>query len=411
MASLVKGELAPQELAPQELDMGLSIINMNPIDVVEKLGKYQFIYDYNAVPAPIFYNVAQNLNVDQNMFNAVTSSIKQPFLVKDGGSNSNIIAPILSGLPQNSGQYVPQPVSVNANPQVGVFSKGDIVNVIRFEGNNAIIENPNVALETTNVKPSWISLLTQNVINKSEFMIPKEYLMKVKDNFLVTIQTGINFGANLKPQPVITVKPIYDTTLEQNATFVLTKDFDYISGYIPRVCPPNELCKGGMVEQYSVLKSGTKVSGRLYSKYIQAFGGGMASTDRPNTQQNVLKVEGYGSQGSIEIPIDYLTRFLVTVVSLVDKKIGKCNETGLIQTMDYNPCRVSAVKGETYKGYISGGSFHTTDGKTFIPINEYKIIEENSGAVIPVANDKNNLFLIAGALIIGYALFSNDKSE
>jgi hypothetical protein len=53
-----------------------------------------------------------------------------------------------------------------------------------------------------------------------------------------------------------------------------------------------------------------------------------------------------------------LTRFLVTVVSLVDKKTGKCNQTGLIQTMEYNPCRVSAIMGETYKGYISGGSFH-----------------------------------------------------
>jgi hypothetical protein len=79
--------------------------------------------------------------------------------------------------------------------------------------------------------------------------------------------------------------------------------------------------------------------------------------------------------------------------------------------MDYNPCRVSAVKGETYKGYIAGGSFYTTDGKTFIPINEYKIIEENSGAVVPVANNNNNLLLIAGAVILGYALFSNDESE
>lgn len=408
MANLVRSKMIPQI----EMETAISDIDLNPIDVVEKLGKYQFVYDYNAVPAPIFYNVAQNLNVDQNMFNASIKSIQKPVLVKEGGSNANMIAPIWAGLPQNLGQSLPQPVSVNANPQVGVFSKGDIVNVIRFEGSNAIIENPNyVALETTNVKPSWISLLSQNVINKSEFMIPKEYLMKVKDNFLVTIQTGINFGANLKPQPVITVKPIYDTTLEQNATFVLTKDFDYISGYIPRVCPPNELCKGGMVEQYSVLKSGTKVSGRLFSKYIQGFSGGIGSAYRPDIQQNVLKVEGYGSQGSIEIPIDYLTRFLVTVVSLVDKKIGKCNETGLIQTMDYNPCRVSAVKGETYKGYISGGSFHTTDGKTFIPINEYKIIEENSGIVVPVSNDNNNLLLIAGAVILGYALFSNDESE
>jgi hypothetical protein len=159
------------------------------------------------------------------------------------------------------------------------------------------------------------------------------------------------------------------------------------------------------------LKAGTKVSGRLFSKYIQGFSGGIAGAYTPDRQQNVLEVKGYGSQGSIEIPIEYLTRFIVTVVSLVDKKTGKCNETGLIQTMEYNPCRVSAVKGETYKGYISGGSFHTTDGKTFIPINEYKIIEENSGVVVPAKNDNKNLLMIVGAFLVGYVVFSKGKSE
>jgi hypothetical protein len=356
MASLVKGELAPQELAPQELDMGLSIINMNPIDVVEKLGKYQFIYDYNAVPAPIFYNVAQNLNVDQNMFNASIKSIQKPVLVKEGGSNANMIAPIWAGLPQNLGQYLPQPVSVNANPQVGVFSKGDIVNVIRFEGSNAIIENPNyVALETTNVKPSWISLLSQNVINKSEFMIPKEYLMKVKDNFLVTIQTGINFGANLKPQPIYNIPPIKtipfnpvnQTILEENASFVLAKDFQYISGYGSRVCAYDMVCPEDVVAKYSTLKAGTKVTGRLFREMDNIAYKLQAGAITPPPYKDYLAVKGYGSQGSINIPIEYLTKDIPT----------------------------------------------------------------NSGIVVPVSNDNNNLLLIAGAVILGYALFSNDKSE
>ena len=359
MGSLVKGELAPQELAPQELDMGLSIINMNPIDVVEKLGKYQFIYDYNAVPAPIIYsfgNLGQNLNVDQNMFNASIKSIQKPVLVNDGGLNSNMIAPIWAGLPINSGQNIPQPVSVNANPQVGVFSKGDIVNVIRFEGSNAIIENPNyVALDTANIKPSWASLFNQNVINKIEFIIPKEYLMKVKDNFPITIQTGINFGANLKPQPVYNIppvkpipfNPVTQTILEENASFVLAKDFQYVSGYGSSYCSPDGICTADMGAKYSTLKAGTKVTGQLFREmdnivYKMQMG---ANTTPP--YKDYLAVNGYGSLGSINIPIEYLTKDIPT----------------------------------------------------------------NNGAVVPVANDNNNLFLIAGAFILGYALFSNDKSE
>jgi hypothetical protein len=87
--------------------------------------------------------------------------------------------------------------------------------------------------------------------------------------------------------------------------------------------------------------------------------------------------------------------------------------------MEYNPCRVSAIMGETYKGYISGGSFYTTDGKTFIPINEYKIIEENNGSGIPTNSstfipeniDNKNLLMIAGAFLVGYVLFNKGKSE
>lgn len=355
MGSLVKGELAPQELAPQELDMGLSIINMNPIDVVEKLGKYEFIYDYDAVPPPMFYNLAQNM-VNQNMVNEVATSIKQPVVVKESGLNANMIAPILAGLPNNNGQYVSQPVSVNANPRVGVFSKGNVVNVIRFEGSNAIIENPNyVALDTANIKPSWASLFNQNVINKIEFIIPKEYLMKVKDNFPVTIQTGINFGANLKPQPVYNIppvktipfNPITQTILEENASFVLAKDFQYISGYGSSYCSPDGICTADMVAKYSTLKSGTKVTGRLFREMDNTAYKMQMGAIMPSNYKDYLAVKGYGSQGSINIPIEYLT----------------------------------------------------------------KDVSTNSGTVVPVANNNNNLFLIAGAFILGYALFSNDKSE
>lgn len=400
--------ITPSELIEMPIKMALpikikdtgSIILENPLGVLEKLGKYEFIYDYQVT----------NFSWQNLLQPSKSIGFTLPSTLKEVASNPNMIAPNTIW----SGQSFQQPVRVNSEPQVGTFSKGNIVNVLRFDGNNAIIQNPNYVEPNANAPKGFFGSL--DLKNQKEFTIPKDYLRKVDDTLAVTVSTGILYGANTKPQPVITVKPIYDTTLEQNATFVLTKDFNYISGYAPRVCPPNELCKGGMVEQYSILKSGTKVSGRLFSKYIQGFSGGIGGAYRPDTQQNVLKVEGYGSQGFIEIPIDYLTRFIVTVVSLVDKKTGKCNETGLIQTMEYNPCRVSAVKGETYKGYIADGSFYTTDGKTFIPINEYKIVEENSGSgnnknngvVVPAKDNNKNILMIVGAFLLGYVLFGKD---
>ena len=105
-----------------------------------------------------------------------------------------------------------------------------------------------------------------------------------------------------------------------------------------------------------------------------------------------------------------MTRPIISVVSLVDKKTGKCNQTGELQTEEYNPCRVSAVKGETYKGYIAGGSFYTNDGKTFLPNGEYIIIEENNGTVVPVANNNKNMLMIIGAFLVGYVLFSKNNS-
>jgi hypothetical protein len=394
-----KVTVLPKELIETPIKGGVSIINENPIGVLEKLGKYEFIYDYSAIN--------RLLSVVPNMLKPLSSDANTGFYNFDGDGTGNLSSIRWEAL-------FPQPVKINSEAQVGVFSKGNIVNVVRFNGNNAIIKNVNYkAPDPTVVKSVWGELLG-GVVNKKELSIPKDYLRKVDDTLEPTLLTGINYGANMKPQPVYDtppVKPIYDTTLEQNATFVLTKDFEYISGYGSSFCSPDGICTADMSPKYSTLKAGTKVSGRLFSKYIKAFSGGITKTSMPNIQQNVLEVKGYGYQGSIEIPIDYLTRFLVTVVSLVDKRIGKCNETGLIQTTEYNPCRVSAVKGEIYKGYIMGGFFYTTDGKTFIPINEYKIIEENSGVVVPTKNNNKNLLMIVGAFLVGYVLFNKSKSE
>ena len=124
--------------------VGVSNIYENPIDVLEKLGKYEFVYDYNAVLMPISNLVQHN---SAGFFNF-------------DGDGTGLTSPI------HWETLFPQPVKINPNAQVGVFSKGNIVNVVRFDGNNAIIENINYkAPDPTVVKSVWEELLG-GVINK-----------------------------------------------------------------------------------------------------------------------------------------------------------------------------------------------------------------------------------------------------
>lgn len=316
------------------LQLGVSVINENPIGVLEKLGKYEFIYDYKV---PNFWD---NLNMVAH--------------TKEGGSNANMIATSGSNdkmiAPSGfwSGQF-PQPVKINSEAQVGFFSKGNIVNVLRFDGNNAIIENINYKVpDPTVVKTVWGELLG-SVLNKKEFSVPKDYLRKADDTLEPTLLTGINYGANMKPPtfimpPVkpIPYSPVTQTILEENASFVLNRDFQYVSHYGSSYCSPDGLCTADMSPKFSTLKAGTKVTGRLFSE-SQTF---KTSMDIVMPKQ-FLAVKGYGDKGSINIPVEYLTKEVPT----------------------------------------------------------------NSGAVVPAKNDNKNLLMIVGAFLVGYVVFSKGKSE
>ena len=314
----------PKELVATPIKGGVSIINENPIGVLEKLGKYEFVYDYKV---PNYWDSLMSV------------SFPQPVKV-----NSD---------PQSgfwSGQSLPQPVKVNSEAQVGFFSKGNIVNVVRFDGNNAIIENINYkAPDSTVTKTVWGELLG-SVLNKKEFSVSKDYLRKADDTLEPTLLTGINYGANMKPQPVydmppvksIPFSPVNQTILEENASFVLSRDFQYVSHYGSRVCPAGQVCQTDMVAKYDILKAGTKVTGRLLKEEKTIVG----NMERVAPRQ-FLAVKGYGHQGSINIPIEYLTK----------------------------------------------------DAQT------------NSGVVVPAENNNKNLLMIVGAFLVGYVLFNKSKSE
>lgn len=304
------------ENIPLKKELGVSQIIEFPLDVVQRLGKYQFIYDYSADTStssdPIIYNINR----------------------------------------------------VN-------FSKGDVVEVVRFQLGSAMINNPNykeyAPIDNTAPKTGFFSGLNFADLlggNKKELEIPKEYLQKVDDSTAVTLPTGVNYGANPKPQPISIIKPIpqpsSDVILEENATFVLNKDFQYISGYGSSYCSPDGICSMDMSPKYSVLKAGTKVTGRLFKsitneKVLKTIADVRDSMIRPTViEQNFLAVKGYGHTGSINIPIEYLTRDVATTTT-------------------------------------------TTNN--------------NNGNVVPVTNDNKNLLMIVGAFLVGYVLFSKEKAS
>jgi hypothetical protein len=266
---------------------GISIIDAYPLDVVQRLGKYQFIYDYSA--------------------NSSTSSF-------------------------------------NMNNWVN-FSKGDVVEVVSFQLGSAMINNPNYkeyapikynSTDSNAPKTGFFSGLNfadllkggLNEGNRKELEIPKEYLQKVDDSTAVTLPTGVNFGANPKKQP-ISIKPIgigsepsSDVILEENATFSLVKPFTYVTSYT-KGRPLYELGGAGMLQyvqtpNYETIPAGTKVTGRLFKsianqKVISAISGVSNSMIRPTViEKDFLAVKGYGSTGSINIPSEYLTREITT---------------------------------------------------------------------------------------------------
>jgi hypothetical protein len=280
-----------EELLIRPIEAGVSIIDENPIGVLEKLGKYEFVYDYKI---PTFFD-----NIYFTSFNSTP-----PSMLKEGGSNANMIVP--SGF--YSGMF-PQPI-YNQNAQVGVFSKGNIVNVLRFDGNNAIIENINYKAPDPTIVKSVFGEYLGGFLNKKELLVPKDYLRKADDTLEPTLLTGINYGANMKPQPIYNipvVKPITNTVLEENATYYLSKDFKYFKN---TYCPPNAQC---MPPPATTITSGSKVTGTLVRRVLDvklnAFNLQNGISDDSNFVTLLVVATPDGNQN---IPLEYLTKEVPT---------------------------------------------------------------------------------------------------
>lgn len=269
-------------LAPQQIEKYVSNIDLNPIDVVEKLGKYEFIYDFS---------------------NKICSSGFAGGFLCFGKE----------------------------------FSKGDVIDVVRFETPITIVGTP--------IRNAIIK-----INNKEESSIPKEYLSKVDDSSVITVNTGINFGANIKqiskpafqmyPLPLPDVKTptkvIADQLIEQNSTYVLNEDFGYNK---------TDNTNAHIIPNLKILNKGTKVMGNVFRPTV--YYKTQAGVYIPENRFDYLEVKGLTDSDSLKIPLLKLTKDIPT----------------------------------------------------------------NSSAVVPAKNDYKKLLIIAGAFFLGYALFSNGKSS
>jgi hypothetical protein len=379
----------PSELIATPIKMALpikikdtgSIILENPLGVLEKLGKYELIYDYKV---PSFLD---------SIYTASSSSIgfALPSTIKEVASNANMIAPNTIW----SGQSFPQPVKVNSEPQVGTFSKGNIVNVLRFDGYYAIIQNPNYVEPDPNKPKGFFGAL--DLKNQKEFSIPKDYLRKVDDTLAVTVSTGIQYGANMKPQPVYDMPPV--------------KTFPILTTPVEVATNPNNGAKPYLVIEEFKLKN----------YYTHWRTGEKHFTEIPIIKGSVVFLPTFPMQDQYDLALQQgkLQELpIVSVVSLVDKQTGKCKTDGaLIQNTLYDPCR-TVKKGEELRGYIANGVFTNNQNviKPQLSFGEYKLVQTNSGSgnnknngvVLPVEDNNKNLLMIVGAFLVGYVLFGKD---
>jgi hypothetical protein len=236
--------------------------------------------------------------------------------------------------------------------------------VLRFDGYNAIIQNPNfVEPDPTAVKTFW-SGLNVDLKNRKEFIIPKSYLRKVDDNLSVTVSTGILYGANME-QPVYNIppyKPLPDLNpivsgaqlgqvLETNVTYTISKPFQFTKSYTTGR-PLYELGGAGRLQyeqtaNYETLPIGMEVTGNLI-RQKRITGKSINGMPETSIYYDVLLVSGMGQSGQLEIPVEYLTKKIATNIST------------------------------------------------------------NSGVVLPVEDNNKNLLMIVGAFLVGYLLFNKD---
>jgi hypothetical protein len=240
------------------------------------------------------------------------------------------------------------------------YSKGDVVDAVQLQmkgfRDNLEVDSEYIRLENLKYNPKDYVYDYDKTVR-----VPLVYLKKVDDSTPKTINTGIGYGNNYRPfqevqngssvikNPFDSMNSILTTTLEKNAKFTLTEDFGFYK-VKPVKIDKYQSTKGEQV----IIKKGSEVVGDLIEKPL------LYNFERSNSNRGkYLLIKGISADGFVEIPLDILKPSISTPA--------------------------------TDKPVITNGIQGITETKSFF-------------------DDKNNLLMVAGVLLIGYLLL-NDKSE
>ena len=290
-------------------------------------------------------------------------AIERPLLIKEQTSlpirylqEEDLIKPVIKN--GSLGKYI---FLYDFRTEYGYsYSKGYVVDAVELQmkgfWNNLEVDSEYIRLENLKYNPKDYAYDTDKTVR-----VPLVYLKKVDDSTPKTINTGIGYGNNYRPfqeiesgvsvikNPFDSMSGILTKTLEKNAKFTLTEDFGFYKVKPVRI-DKYQSTKGEQV----ILKKGSEVVGDLMEEPL-LYSAGMNSKN----SIKYLLIKGVSADGFVKIPFDILKPLISTP--------------------------------STDKPVITNGIQDTTETKSFF-------------------DDKNNLLMIAGVLLIGYLLL-NDKSE
>ena len=291
-------------------------------------------------------------------------AIERPLLIKEQTSlpirylqEEDVIKPVIKN--GSLGKYI---FLYDFRTEYGYsYSKGDVVDAVQLQmkgfRDNLEVDSEYIRLENLKYNPK-----DYVYDNDKTVRVPLVYLKKVDDSTPKTINTGIGYGNNYRPFQEIesgvsviknpfdlTMSSILNLTLEKNGKFTLTEDFGFYKVKPVRI-DKYQFTKGEQV----ILKKGSEVVGDLIEQPLLISSGMNSKQTR-----KYLLVKGVSADGFVEIPFDIL--------------------------------KPSTSTPSTDKPVITNGVQDTTETESFF-------------------DDKNNLLMIAGVLLIGYLLL-NDKSE
>ena len=105
----------------------------------------------------------------------------------------------------------------------------------------------------------------------------------------------------------------------------------------------------------------------------------------------------------------------VEIFSLVNKSMGKCGNQGIVQTLEYNPCRMITKGAKSLADIFANGSaslkgtkFQVREGLRLTK-SEYKRASDNKESVTPMIGVRRQYIIYGLIAVAGYFAYKKFK--